>query len=197
MALIAAFELLFHTSKTKRLPLAMHVRYLRHLTPNLNQRKLQALVSLVNQKWLTAGQGNRYESPKSQSSILLISTTYKPGFGVAVAHHSGQNEKFWFFELATDPSTHRQFKSSPGALCSGVGQCLPPLALRTNPRGLGAAHKWKFWHEGKLTALATCSLANLCEQGKKGAVFTQLAAIHNHHWWQVQLLLRRESYCVY
>lgn len=50
MALIAAFELLFHTSKTKRLPLAMHVRYLRHLTPNLNQRKLQALVSLVNQK---------------------------------------------------------------------------------------------------------------------------------------------------
>lgn len=74
------------------LPLVMQVGYLRHLTPNLNQRKLRALISLVNQKWLTGGQGNKYESPESQSSILLISTTYKPGFGVVVVtYHSGQN----------------------------------------------------------------------------------------------------------
>lgn len=53
MALIDAFELLFHTSKTKRL--AMHVRFLRHLTPTLSQRKKRALISLINQKGLTAG----------------------------------------------------------------------------------------------------------------------------------------------
>lgn len=192
-------ELLLQTNKTKKLPLVMHVGYLRHLTPKLNQRELRALMSLINQKWLTEmGQLDKKINIRlpnlSSASCWLIPINTLGWCSNIPLRPRWESLKlnvliFWTIHKPLYPWVVQK------PLVLGEGQCLPSSSINNQPERPGNPRgEILVWREPNclsiVSAWAPCWLANLCEHHKKGAVFIQLAAIHNRRQ-QMQLPLGR------